>query len=81
MRRTERKRSRSKSREGASPAYSDTDSSSSSSSDDEPEVDPAVEAERLRCVFFIRGYHTKPLSSLLSHVVHRRTSSACSDKI
>ncbi len=67
MRHTKRKRSRSRSREGASPHYSDTDSSSSSSSsDDEPEVDPAVEAERLRYVLYTCCHHAQPLIPLLT---------------
>lgn len=51
----------------ASPHYSDTDSSSSSSSsDDEPEVDPAVEAERLRYVLYTCCHHAQPLIPLLT---------------
>ena len=67
VRRAERKRSRSRTREPASPQYSETDSSSSSSSDDEPEVDPAAEAERLRCVFPARCYNTSHVLSFLCH--------------
>ena len=67
MRRIERKRSSSRGREGASPQSSDTDSSSgSSSSDDEAEVDPAVEAERLRYVPFTCCRHARSLISLLT---------------
>ena len=47
------------------PQYSETDSSSSSSSDDEPELDPAVEAERLRRVAPMRfRYRSQIVSSL-----------------